>query len=203
MLGESHQKRRLSFRGDRADSDGTSLVYNEADDRSFMAETSYIALAKAYILGETLQDDHFEDTVLDAIVSLFLHPAHTWAPEATPVIYAGTAPGSSARKLVVDFYTYASKPTWFSEHAQQHHPEDFLHDLCLSFVKQKNGLLNPDAPFQNRTCVYHSHWGKGKVCYKASGSTNVLAKPPMTMFKRTSGMSWTELKQASKATKEK
>ncbi|KAK3070105.1 hypothetical protein LTS18_000140, partial [Coniosporium uncinatum] len=65
MLGESHRKRRLSVssdqagpakkvrqapfslpafrggrgdRGDRADSDGMSLLYNEADVRSFMAE---------------------------------------------------------------------------------------------------------------------------------------------------------------------
>jgi len=157
------------------------------EDTCKLGSPLYIALAKAYVLGETLQDDHFKDTILDAIISLFVQPARVWAPEATSIIYAGTAPGSSARKLMVDLYTYSSRSAWFSEHAQQHHPEDFLHDLCLSWAKQKEGLLNPSAAFQSHACVYHSHWGKGKVCYKTEKLTEVLAKPPPHTVRRSSG----------------
>src|SRR5204862_7738693 len=69
----------------------------------------YIQLAKAYVLGDKLQDGRFQDTTVDAIIKKASSPARDglqWLPVGSAVrcIYDRTLPTSEARRLLVDIY---------------------------------------------------------------------------------------------------
>lgn len=71
--------------------------------------TEYLLLAKAYVLGDLLQDGKFKDAALDAVIvkaSSEASDGQHWYPIGPVIryIYENTLESSSARRLLVDLY---------------------------------------------------------------------------------------------------
>jgi hypothetical protein len=72
------------------------------DTFAAQAEEVYVALAKAYVFGDKVLDASYKNAVLSKIADA--HKACNWtlAAKSSVIIYAGTTPGSSARRLLSD-----------------------------------------------------------------------------------------------------
>jgi hypothetical protein len=130
----------------------------------------YVQLAKAYALGEMLQDVNFKDAVLDAISIKSCSKAsdgQRWFPlgPAIRCIYEGTPGSSAARRLLVDMYTYHGNGNWLTDWANEDDlPKQFLLDLAVAALTKR-----PRPPdFLSRkigTCDYHEHLPDPNSCY--------------------------------------
>jgi hypothetical protein len=106
-------------------------------------------LCKLYVLAEKLQD---MDTRNRAIQGL-LYSAKQVRPgnssicpgmESIKIIYDGTLPGSMARKLLIDYYTYRGTGSWVIDHKGW--PDDFLIDLATNLMDKR---AIPNDPTRN------------------------------------------------------
>ncbi|OCL05222.1 hypothetical protein AOQ84DRAFT_441594 [Glonium stellatum] len=137
--------------------------------RGFSTAEEWGVLCSAYILGEKLQDSEFKDTVVDAMIEkINEEPAFEFNPEMVVEIYENTPPQSHARRLLVDLYTFAGKPSWLSKEKREFLHEDFLYALSVQFMKYKDRSMGILAPYHHQsTCAYHEHGGKLQgPCYK-------------------------------------
>ncbi|KAF2000438.1 hypothetical protein P154DRAFT_435014, partial [Amniculicola lignicola CBS 123094] len=96
-----------------------------ADDR----DEAYVQLAKAYVLGESLLDAKFKNTILDSIITATTTFDYFPVGQPITIIYEGTPVESPARRLMVDFYVYAmhSGGTSWTRHLGAY-PKEFLVD---------------------------------------------------------------------------
>lgn len=81
---------------------------DQADDQN-MAELKL--LIKAFIFGEKIQDGHFKDALIDALihsVNTTNNDGKNWYPGSSLVncAYEGTPEGSPLRKLLVDMHMF-------------------------------------------------------------------------------------------------
>lgn len=105
-------------------------------------------ICKFYVLAEKLQDIGAKNSAIDALIARSkVKDDHgvgrAPAPGSVKVIYNGTTAGSSARKLLVDFYAHRASLSYMAE-AEAELPEDFKHDLLIKmFALRKPGLEDP------------------------------------------------------------
>lgn len=128
----------------------------------------YTTLAKLYIMGSRLQDQHFQDAAIDAILSesKIQRSGQSYLPshEVIPIIYENTLPGDCARRLMVDICVRNR----FTNHIKTDRGETYLQfaaDVALAtlsenFRRNEIKIVEDDGS----TCKYHSH-GEKDVCY--------------------------------------
>ncbi|KAM0244828.1 hypothetical protein ACHAQJ_010712 [Trichoderma viride] len=127
----------------------------------------YEQLAKAYALGEMLQDVNFKDAVLDAIMIKSRSKAsdgRCWYPigPAIRYIYEGTPESSAARRLLVDMYTYQGRGEWLTEWVNKDDlPKEFLLDLAIAALNKRPQPL----AHKKGSCEYHEHLPDPNSCY--------------------------------------
>lgn len=147
---------------------GTLPVRN--DSPGLDGNIEYEQLAKAYVLGEMLQDVNFKDAVLDAILIKSRSRASDggcWFPvgPVVPCIYDGTTESSAARRLLVDLYTDHGHGDWLIKYGSQDDlPKQFLLDLAIATLDKR------PYPAESRsngagTCEYHEHPPDPNSCY--------------------------------------
>lgn len=146
------------------------------DNPGFEGNTEYVQLAKAYVLGEMLQDVNFKDAVLDAILIKSRTRAsdgQTWFPVGPAIryIYDGTPESSAARRLLVDLYTYNAHADWLTQWANKDElPKEFLFDLAVATLGKRPC---PPASLAQKAgaCEYHEHAPDPNSCYLNSSAS--------------------------------
>lgn len=113
-------------------------------------DAEYTVLADAYILGETMLDDHYQHAVLDAIIQTFQEDRQFRYPVPTGFckfrvpdidfvnkVYQYTTASSPLRKFLVDTYTVRANGNYSFEIAGQKADPEFLMDLVKSFSARR------------------------------------------------------------------
>lgn len=85
-------------------------------------------LARCYVLGEKLMDVAFQNAVMDAILDRAMREDLYPSSGFTRIIFQGTTKSSPARKVLVDFWTWAGNESWVAEH------DDLCEDIHTDFV---------------------------------------------------------------------
>jgi hypothetical protein len=139
------------------------------DSVGVAGNAEYLQLAKAYVLGDLLQDGNFKDVVLDAIIEKTTSKAsdgHRWYPVGPVIrhIYDNTLESSEARGLLVDLYTHHACGHWLYKWAcPEDLPKQFLHDLAIAVLDKRVPKETPHSP---DSCKYHQHIADKSVCYR-------------------------------------
>lgn len=128
----------------------------------------YLALARAYVLGDRLQDVAFCDACIDTMIIKSQTPAadgHSWNPVGPVIacIYENTTTRSKVRMFLVDLYVRNGVGNWLTKWADKDTdlPKDFLFDLAVALL---NTRPRPEKQV-SQPCEYHEH-GKERICYK-------------------------------------
>lgn len=128
---------------------------------------AHMHLSQSYKLGELLEDYHFQDGLLDTMISNCLrdkrYPFHL-----TRMAFSVVPEGSPLRKLFVDMSVHKA-----SMHNMVTHKEWFnrepIYEIMLGLAKRKNANLSRiQAPFEGGlNCLYHLHQEIDgvKACY--------------------------------------
>jgi hypothetical protein len=138
--------------------------------------TEIFQLAKAYVLGDRLQDGDFTDCVIDAFIETFKgmvrrSEKNRRYPSAWIItyIYDHTSESSVLRRLLVDIYTYAGEHHWVAKcEPKDELPKAFLYSLAAAMFDidkctRSKAILNPVNLLA--TCHYHQH-SLPEQCYK-------------------------------------
>ncbi|KAH3959582.1 hypothetical protein HBI56_199440 [Parastagonospora nodorum] len=101
----------------------------------YVGREEKIEPAKLYVFAEKIQDTDTKDAVVKAMAhssQLSRYNGKTYGPNlgVVSLIYAGTAPWSPMRKLLVDIYTYQANAAWLTRDEEES-PSDFLRELAL------------------------------------------------------------------------
>ncbi|KAF2129932.1 hypothetical protein P153DRAFT_356604 [Dothidotthia symphoricarpi CBS 119687] len=97
----------------------------------------YIKLAKLYVFAEKMQDIPCKNAIIKALVSRIYMKRdsgrwYAFSTFSTRVIYKGTLPGSPARRLLVDVFTYNAEDSWIAGSSAW--PEEFVRELAISLL---------------------------------------------------------------------
>lgn len=119
--------------------DATTTNANERSDK-LAHHAEFRLLADAYILGGSLLDNAFMDTIADALLSKVCSPAgveiYAVGSEMVTSIYEGTTAGSPARLLMVDVFTVCAGQKHMRELVKDVSVE-FLQDIAIAFASKK------------------------------------------------------------------
>jgi hypothetical protein len=129
----------------------------------------YLMLARAYVLGDRLQDVAFCDACMDGMVvkaKMKSAPTNQWWVPVGPVvayIYDNTTPNSKARRFLLDFYTHHGQSHWLERWADRDVdlPAEFLFDLAVQLLKRRPA---PGRALFMNPCEYHDHEKKHPAC---------------------------------------
>ncbi|CAH0030527.1 unnamed protein product [Clonostachys rhizophaga] len=147
----------------------------QIDSPGVKGNAEYLLLAKAYVLGDLLQDGNFKDAVLDAMIEKTtsrLSDGKTLFPVGPVIrhIYDNTMESSEARRLLVDLYTQHGQGDWLRKQAcPEDLPKEFLYDLAVAVLDKRDPLWGSTP----EPCAYHQHKADKSICYK-----NRLAQKP-------------------------
>ena len=142
-----------------------------------LAETEYILLAKLYCFGERMQDPHFRDAVIDAIVAR-VNDLHKYVNNdgtisdfqyypTTPainIIYEGTPPSSPARRLMVNIYSSRGMSEWMTDEVHV----DFTLDLARKFCDLNVAHQSLVDLLVSDNCEFHGHGEREECRFKES-----------------------------------
>lgn len=100
-------------------------------------ELGYKLLAEMYVLAERMLDSRCRNRLLQEVLRLRDLKCKTgdrWNPTHVPIniIYQGTAPGSPARRLLLDIHAKQAREDWYPEDV--HVDPVFLMDLLRKFL---------------------------------------------------------------------
>ncbi|QDS75902.1 hypothetical protein FKW77_002554 [Venturia effusa] len=147
-----------------------------------------MALCRAYLLGDYLEDIDFKDTVIDVLIDLAVRSKAYYA-NGTDFIYKNTPAESPLRRLVIDLLVYAKGLDWKKTSCDLldvNFPAEAFADLVVKMDETKNmdTTRRSKAPFFTDTCLYHCH-GPDEECYKVKyRTTGVEWKPQATPKRR-------------------
>ncbi|KAF2175249.1 hypothetical protein K469DRAFT_611324, partial [Zopfia rhizophila CBS 207.26] len=162
------------------------------DEPGPVGNSEYLQLAKAYILGDKLQDGDFKDVVIHAIIDKCKSKASDgrhWFPVGVILrcVYDNTPESSRARRLLVDIYVHHGSGNWLSDWWQSGKvaysrfyqpddiPKDFLHDITIAFLDRRKE--KEKRPTDNSsTCAYHQHGLEEMLCYRARLRDGIVMK---------------------------
>jgi len=140
------------------------------DEPGLSGNTEYVQLANAYVLGDFLQDTHFKDAVIDAIIDKTSSKASDgqfWYPVGAVIrcIYDNTLESSTARQLLVDLYANHGHGSWLCDWATQEDlPKEFLFDVTVAVLDRRP---KPPRIAQANPCQYHGHTPEQQsLCYR-------------------------------------
>lgn len=129
----------------------------------------YLALARAYVLGDRLQDVAFCDACIDTMIvksQTKSTDGSCWYPVGPVIacIYDNTTPKSKARNLLVDLYAHNGHGNWLKEWADKDMdlPREFLFDLAVALFDARQCM---EKQLFTHPCKYHEH-GEEESCYK-------------------------------------
>lgn len=139
--------------------------------------TQWTKLIKCWILGDFLQATHFQNHIVDLLVSNFDQPRQVddkflipATPAAIRLVWSSTQAGSSLRRITLDaLLTYLPLTTMRTMFEKKEVPEEFLADRCevgLTF-SQGGRYISLSPPRMDDTCNYHIHTDsvpKGVYC---------------------------------------
>lgn len=131
------------------------------------ADSYYLYFARAYVLGLKVEDDDFQDAVLDAFVDLSNSPIDglLWLPGADVIlyIYDTTTKNDKARALIVDMLETRAERDWLENTVDVNYiSKEFLYDFSIALSKRKaNKQPETDDP-----CKYHRHLPDATLCYR-------------------------------------
>jgi hypothetical protein len=112
-------------------------LYSHNIDTTF----NKIKWAEMYVLGETLMDSNFQNKVLETMVQRCETKNSYPAGIAIDIIYKGTPEGSPAWHLLVDYYVWGARSSWFKgQNMATERPADFINDLLLTLVSRRPSL---------------------------------------------------------------
>lgn len=147
----------------------------------------YLQLAKAYVLGDLLQDVDFNDAVIDTMIEKSCTPTtdgKRWYPAVSVVacIYNNTPASSEARRLLIDMFVNFGHGGWLPKAEEmektENVPKEFLLDLAAALLDRR--LCNHyKLKDKDDDCKYHRH-GATKECYRngpGSGRVAAVEKP--------------------------
>nr|POF17506.1 hypothetical protein CFP56_12920 [Quercus suber] len=123
-------------------------------------------LVRAFVFGEKIQDGHFKDAVIDALLASVSTPdkdGACWYPtdETVNSAYADTPEGSPLRRLLLDMHIHHGTTTWVRASCGA----DFLVDLTKELFSLRKPLSGPDpTEMTNSSCHYHHHQSN-QDCY--------------------------------------
>lgn len=129
----------------------------------------YLQLAKAYVLGDHLQDAQFDDVVIDAMIDKSASRAadgNKWYPTGPVIacIYNNTPETSQARRLLMDFFVNFGNGDWLHVWSKQEDlPKEFLLDLATTLL-EKRPRAEKSIKDKAEPCKYHCH-GVKRQCY--------------------------------------
>lgn len=145
----------------------TLLAQNDSPGHAGNVE--YLQLAKAYVLGDMIQDAKFKDAVLDAMLfksRSLASDGKYWYPVGPVIryIYDRTLESSKARRLLVDMYTYHGQGNWLTTWASEDDlPKQFLFDLAAAMLDIRPCLKQ--LVLTAGRCEYHEHAQDPSTCY--------------------------------------
>lgn len=145
----------------------TLLAQNDSPGHAGNAE--YLQLAKAYVLGDMIQDAKFKDAVLDAMLfksRSLASDGKYWYPVGPVIryIYDRTLESSKARRLLVDMYTYHGQGNWLTTWASEDDlPKQFLFDLAAAMLDIRPCLKQ--LALTAGRCEYHEHAQDPSTCH--------------------------------------
>lgn len=111
-------------------------------------------LARLYVAGDVLGDTRIRNAVIDNIIKTHADTQVAPGCQSVAVAWNFTPEDSTLRKLIIDFYLYASFDTWFKEVSAQF-PRSFLVDLVCGRMANNNAA--PTLPSSANKCKYHEH----------------------------------------------
>ncbi|RFU24056.1 hypothetical protein B7463_g12285, partial [Scytalidium lignicola] len=134
------------------------------DEPGPASNSEYLQLAKAYILGDKLQDSDFKDVVTDAMIDKCKSKAsdgRSWFPVGPVIkcIYDNTLESSKARRLLVDIYVHNGSGSWISDWAKKDDiPKDFLYDITIALLSKRGGSEGVGSEDNKGRGSYGCHW---------------------------------------------
>jgi len=151
------------------------VIATQDRDMPIEDDEEYFELARAYVLGDRLQDADFKDAVIDCMIAKSEEKKAGGSrvfPRLDVVqhIYENTVEGSRARKVMVDLYCRNARGngTWLQPEGKDGAPHDFLYDLAASLIVNRGPPDERILLEKNTACMYHEHGGvEGNTCYKA------------------------------------
>ncbi|KAF2827466.1 hypothetical protein CC86DRAFT_405592 [Ophiobolus disseminans] len=116
--------------------------------RATEAEKVYVALAHTYIFSERIVDNAYTNAILERIIAA--EKAGKWnpGPEFAKVLYAGTLPGCSARRLFADMIGWLAwddvgqVPGWATW--VEGYNKEMLVDIMKSVIQSRKESLRPN-----------------------------------------------------------
>lgn len=147
---------------------GMIAAFSARPDDFGMAQ--YLQMARAYVLGDKLQDDDFCDAAIDVFMEGCQQAA--WGigcdteicrDEVITNIYDNTPESSKLRQMVVDVHTYHGSGGWLPEHVAQ----AFVHSVASKLLSITQGDMEREDPtYTYNNCKYHKHGPDPKLCYR-------------------------------------
>lgn len=105
---------------------------------TFSRDVNLLSLVKAYVLGDKLLDDNFQDATIDFIIEGRDQSRSPpgWLPvgEVIEYTYKNTRKSSPLRRLFLDMYAREGYPEWLTDPSwgdASQIPQPFLFDLAL------------------------------------------------------------------------
>ncbi|RDI81886.1 hypothetical protein Vi05172_g8012 [Venturia inaequalis] len=130
------------------------------DDYDSVLRDYYQKLLELHIMGDTIQDEEFQNATTDAIIELasssqrpplhesFARSAMTYLPLT-----------SSLRKYLVDCWVYFREPCWYEDGSVTlgEYPAGFWIEVAKGLTNQTKKLTPGAYPWELNPCLYHSH----------------------------------------------
>ena len=119
--------------------------------------------AKAYVLGDKIQDVRFCDFAISAMIRICdtrgADGYHHFPDEhIVRYIYSNTLPSSQGRRLLVAMYLYDANKTWLVDgKGQAEFGNEFPFDLAVAFLDQETYPDPCSYDSDNDLCADHCH----------------------------------------------
>jgi hypothetical protein len=131
------------------------------------AQADFLLLAKAYVLGDKLQDGDFADTVIDALVMANNDEVELIWGDTISYIFENTPDSSPARDFLVDaLYCEHCRDTLGKE---DDFPKNFLFRLAEMAVTYDRESYREEFDEACNGCRYHQHGKDAALCYRNRG----------------------------------
>lgn len=116
-------------------------------------------LCDSYMFGKKIQDSHFKDALMDAIINK-MNTIDEF-PDRVQQVYQNTPQNSPARRLLVEACLYYDSEAFIQMAAGN---AECLQDVALAFMNAKKLKRDFTCPAEE-SCEYHEH-AEGENCYK-------------------------------------
>lgn len=145
-----------------------------ASRNAIVDNKEYLQLSKAYVLGDKLQDGHFTDAVMDAIIDKSSEMLFCPNNDMISYVYDNTTELSQLRLFLVDSYVNEQYGNDLGEPGVL--PNAFVHSIAVELLKLRKAVPGKKQPRTlTSTCKYHQHASDEKVCYKYPSKTGNTA----------------------------